>query len=243
LSRIAPEIDELMWTIAQQRDPQAIDEFGQRFPELRQELGKRLALTNSLKTASVATRPHSIPRFTPRQAPPPWWTKPTALALAGAVLVVLAMGSYSLSRAWSQPVTKVVPGESAPVQKPIEDATPDGRGEPMYKQDDPQPEGRTPTPKPADVPPYMQPKSLDVQSARLPAVLAMIEAACGLDIDMPDMPADLADLDVEARYENMNGLAMLADMGSKYGFTAFHQGGNKVLIVPARPTSAETGGD
>lgn len=242
-TRIAPEIEELMWTLAESRDPQALDEFGRRYPELIQELGKRLAMTAGLRGARVAGTVSSIPRFTMRHRPQPIWSRPLALAAAAVVLSGLAIASFTLTRDLSRPspvvvVPKVEPVRQDPVvtQVPIPELPLRGRTAPSGTQNAP----------PPVVAEHMVPRTVEIASARFPEALERIGRETGLQISMPDLPPDLADIQIEVRYYNKSGMEMLADLGAKYGFTAFSQGGNKVLIVPAREgqgdTDASTGG-
>src|SRR5687767_9309135 len=96
--KIAPELDELMWTLAERRDTAALDEFVERHPHLKGEMGKRLALTNSLRGAYSDAKPTSIPRFRPSPLPAPIWTRPLALAAATVLLGAFAFGSFVVTR-------------------------------------------------------------------------------------------------------------------------------------------------
>ena len=231
MRKVAPEIDELMWSLAEARDPQALDEFGQRHPDMILELGKRLSLTAGLRGAAESGRPSSIPRFTPRPMAQPIWARPLALAAAATVLSALAIGSFMITRDLPAPEpTPVVSVGSGPIEKPRNPVVePD-----LLRPNHDGPSTSNPAPPPQEPPFYMQPHTVEVTAANLPQVLDRIGQECGLEITMPDVPADLADIQIEARYYNRSGMDMLNDLGSKYGFTAFSQGGNKVLIVPAR---------
>lgn len=225
-----------MWVIAQGQDHSAIEEFGERFPHLRAELGKRLAMTRSLKGAVEGARPASIPRFTPTAPTPAMWTRPAVLVPAAALLAALAFGSYMFAsnmRPQALTTTKVVPlGGSVQAQG----APPVVKG--IIPKDAPKQGGPGPqTPQIAQLPSYMQPRSLAIREGRFMDVISMIGQATGLQIEMPDVPPEMAALQISADYQNMSGLQMLQDLGAKHGFTAFQQGANRVLLIPARPSS------
>lgn len=246
MRKIAPEVEELMWTLAEHRDPDAIDEFGQRYPDLRGELGKRLALTTSLVGARI-TGSSEIPRFRPKALPPPIWTRPAAIAGAGVALACLAFGSYYLTSALATPRVS----ERPPVviqQQPDAPREAQDRGGPKVLPDGRLPQGGaapgTTAGSIAELPKHLRPQTLSIKSGRFQDVIALLGQYCGLQIEMPDMPAELADALVEASYQDMAPIAMLEDLGAKHGFSAFYEGGNKILLVPARPSSelnADTG--
>lgn len=246
MRKIAPEVEQLMWTLAEHRDPEAIDEFGQRYPDLRGELGKRLALTTSLKGAREI-RTTDIPRFRPLALPPPIWTRPAGLAMAGVALIGLAFGSYYLTSSLSAPpVSEKLPTIS---QQPASARQePEGRGGPKVLPDGRLPQSGSPqgaaSGNVADLPKHLRPQTLSIKAGKFQDVIALLGQYCGLKIEMPDMPPELADSLIEADYQNMVPLAMLQDLGAKHGFSAFYEGGNKILLIPARPSSelnADTG--
>jgi hypothetical protein len=252
MKKIAPEIEELMWAIAESRDPQAIDEFGQRFPDLRGELGKRLMLTADLKGALKTPLVNSIPKFQPRaHHAVPVWQRPLALAAATLLLAMVAFGSYVAARraleSEAQPDSAAIVASRSGVSKDVQPDDPRApKLLPGTAPDDPA--VRVPPAQPAaSLPEYLKPRTLSIKEGRFADVLMLVGAACNLEIEMPDVPPDMADMIIEANYENVSGLAILQDMGAKYGFTPFTQGGNRILIVPARPNGVEantsSGGD
>jgi hypothetical protein len=94
MRKIAPEVERLMWLIAEERDPRAISDFESRFPELKLELSKHMAMVSGLKTAGRKVPEHRIPRFVPRHASAP--RRQTGLYIAVAFVAgALAFGSYA----------------------------------------------------------------------------------------------------------------------------------------------------
>ncbi|MFY9234040.1 MAG: hypothetical protein WAO58_06220 [Fimbriimonadaceae bacterium] len=249
MKKVAPEIEELMWALAEARDSAAIDEFGQRFPELRGELGKRLALTQSLKGASPGGRAEDIPRFRPKPAPASIWTRPAAFGFATVLLFALAFGSYFITqRVAGNSPDNVSVGTQGPAVEPLQTdplvASP--KVPPVKTYVDPGNPTLNPGLNPENLPRHLRPQTLAIKSAKFMNVITVLAEYCGLRIEMPDLPAAMADLTIEANYTDMTPMAMLSDLGTKYGFTPYSQGGNRVLLIPAtqsRELSADTGGE
>ena len=61
---IPREIDELMWTIAEGTDHSAIEAFGDRYPNLREELLRRIRTVNALKSGNKSLKSAKVPTKT-----------------------------------------------------------------------------------------------------------------------------------------------------------------------------------
>src|SRR6185503_19630879 len=82
---------------------------------------------------------------------------------------------------------------------------------------------------------WERPQTVKFQRIGLASALKAIGAQCGLTLDIPaDMPND----EIVVDYRGMTGLQILADMGQRFGFTAFDQGGGHVIVVPTRDDNA-----
>lgn len=216
-----------MWVLAEQRDMKAVEEFETRFPELRLELAKRVAVVNGLRSAREETPP--MPRFRAPTRQPSFWQRPLAVAMSGALLIAVALGAYmGTNRLLSQRAEQASTVITSTV--PLLGATPEAT--PLL-----------PEPKIPDIAPvleqdpvanenvrvYQRPHSVRIEGAPLAVVLEAISMQTGLDLDVaPGMP----DFNVSIAYEGLTGMQMLEDLGRRYQFTALSQGGNKVLIVP-----------
>src|SRR5436309_489900 len=64
--KIASDIDKLMWVLAESGDRSAIDDFESRFPDLKFELAKRVAMLRNLRGAKPAVAASIRPAFQPR---------------------------------------------------------------------------------------------------------------------------------------------------------------------------------
>lgn len=232
MKKVAPDIDQLMWTLAEARDMPAIAEFEQRFPDLRLELAQRVAMVGGLRGARFEEgRP--APRFQPSRPPAPLWSKPLLLAGGFAVLLVFAWGAYSGTRVLLASRTGVVP--AAAIQHV-------GVQEPVAPEPDPAALPVTPNPVPGAVaaaphtPPYLVRISIRIEDAPLHTVLAAIASQSGLSLEIaPGMP----NFTVSAAYNDQVGVQMLQDLGRRYGFSVLGQGENRVLLVPAVDATAQ----
>lgn len=237
--RIAPDVEQMMWMVAESADPQAVADFESRFPALRYELSKRIDMVRKLKASGKAVSTSgSIPRFIPR----PQAQNPGAMRARWSVAVValsaLAFGSFYgtkllLDKPLSPKTTNVVqvsPG-TVPKSPPPVDQTPQvpetqaPAGQGLHPPDD----------EPVSLPKWQAPNSVKFERIGLAMAIRAIAEQCGLTLDMPpDMPNE----DIVVHYQNMTGIQMLQDMAPQFGFSVFDQGDGKVLVIPARDETA-----
>jgi hypothetical protein len=238
MKKIAPDIDRLMWTIAEESDLQAAEEFEKRFPELKLELAKRFALVRNLKV-SRAPQANSgeIPRFTPRPAPATYpLLRPAWAAGLALLLVLVAFGSYQLTAGYMRnrppevvPIPAAPRAEGQPAPDTVNPRDVLRGNAPQVRQDrqyDPPPAPVTPT--------YMRPTTVALEDVGLHTALIAIADQTGMSLDIaPGTPNP----SITISYTGVSGFAMIEDMGKQYGFTALHQGENRFLIIPAREES------
>lgn len=233
---IAPEIDRLMWKIAEDRDETAAADFSQQFPHLRAELEGRMSMVRNLRGAkgAVLGSAAGIPQFEPRYVPTPLYSNKFVWAGALAVLSVMGVASYFVTTSLVKPEAVVVNTRPAVYVAPsnkedVRQFTNVGIGAP--------PTTTTPG-KPQPYPKETQPAAPIVNELRpqvrftgtpLVQVLQAVAAETQLTLELaPRMPNP----EIDAHYENLTGLEILADLGRKFGFKAFPQEGKRVLIVP-----------
>lgn len=232
MNPIPPSMDELMWLIAEQDDPSALDTFGRRYPEYRHELGHRLQLVRGLKGSRPDQSSDSrIPAFELRPEPKPSIPRWAAVAASTVALLGVAFGSYVAIKRWNSaapipqppPFVRIggpqqQPGASvAPLQKPIESPPQNTAA----IQDSPQ----------RDTPVYEQPISIKLEGVSLvQAVSSVVRLSRFKNVEYaPGMP----EIQVSIEYANMRGMDILRDMGKTFGFTAFEQEPGNVLLIPA----------
>ncbi|MBL8059358.1 MAG: hypothetical protein JNK63_01435 [Chthonomonas sp.] len=224
-------IDELMWFIAEEGDHQAVDGFIKRYPEHRGEMIKRMNLVREVRGAKPGTgQPRKFhPREEVRQLASPRPRLIVGVGLAASIAAATWAGFAMVSSRQPEPVQSGRPVANR-TEQPI-----NPRLNPGY---DPNQNVVAPPPEPPRaIPPYEKLVTLTSESISLMSVLDEISRQSGLRLQLaPDMPNP----DVQAFYDKMPALAVLKDLGSRYGFSAFTQANDHVLLVPATdPNSPE----
>lgn len=244
MKRIPPEIENLIWAIAESNEPNAVLEFEQRYPDYTMALHQRIKTVNALKAGKKSPISAAPPRFSPRETAAP--SQPVALYVAACLLVLSAIGlaGFALTRPKTNDAAGLTANEKLNLEEPKLPGT-DGvvRGNPMIDY----PNGATqneappvvnPAPVPpqnpattgGDIPKYLVKTNLKLQRAPLMVALQLIAETGGLGVDFaPGMPNP----DVVIEYRDMSPIEMIQTLGRDYAFTAFEQGDGKILIIPA----------
>lgn len=224
-----------MWSVAESGDDVAIEQFGERYPEMRGEMLKRLAMLRELK----ASRPNpSFANTPPRFVPPvraagfsiPRW----AWAVAPVLLAGIAFGSFQVA-------TKYLGG-------PAEDPKPDiakydvnGFPDPniVQNQKEPDPNLTAPSYKVGPIkddvevvdggPVYERPIELQAENTTLIATLNAIQRKSGLRIERAP---GFQDFQISMKYAGLRPIEILQDLGRNFGFTVFEQEPGHVLLIP-----------
>ena len=236
MRKVAPEMDQLMWTLVEAGNDRAIQEFAYRHPEHRTELMRRVTMVSSLRRANPElSAPASPPPFRPRQAPAPaptsrWMVAAVATALAGLAVASYYAGSQLFPKATPVPTVVETPkGTPSNVDRFEEDES---------KPKDPVASvAETPPSSPVrDEPPIEPPRvssrpiSLRISQAPLITVLEAIAAQSGMKV----IPAPgMVNPDVNVNYENRPAMEVLEDLGRQHHFTAFDQGDGSIIVIPA----------
>ena len=229
MKRIAPELDSLIWTLVEQGNERAIEEFLARYPEMKQEVARRSVMVKGLKEMKPdIERPPFHPTEHIR------YQGPTRMVYVVAALVLAALGLASFTVTYialPKPVEK--PKVEAP--KPIEDPkrfAGTGGGE---KTQNPQSgqlgvEDEPPIISEASAPKPPKKIAITVKEAPLHTVFSLIAAQSGLKVIVaPGTPNPPVGVD----YEDMTTMEILEDMGRDHGFTPMDQGDGSIIIVPA----------
>jgi hypothetical protein len=231
-----PEIEKLMWNIAETGNPQAIDEFGARFPEFRGELMKRMAMVRGLKHRPDLPTSNAIPSFkpgAPAKVPPA-----KGVVATGVVFAVLAVGAlgYTLSTSTGRRSTDIKAPEPVRLAPPSEPQVvhsnslvpPKTEPAPRVVQNE-QPAANE-TPPPAAPPKWQKPQVVKIRKASLLTVVKLVAANGGLKLEIaPGMP----DPQIEVDYDGMNAEEILRDLGRTYKFTPMLNDDDSVILVPA----------
>jgi len=226
MKRVPPELDSLMWTLAEEGNERAIDEFGVRHAEHRGELLRRIAMVKGLRGEKKRTTEpiKAIPRFVPKEAKShgPTYVV-TSLVLAAVAALTFAVTTLMTPPPHLHP-KDYKPGRSAPVvERTAEPIVP--KNEPAPKVDPIVPER-----KEADTDTILTPVTLRADHAPLMMVMELMAQKCNIRIDpAPGMPNPTVEVD----YKDMNAMEMLRDLGKQYGFTPLNQHDGSILVVPA----------
>lgn len=233
MKKYPPDVERLMWMVAEQGDQTAVDDFESRFPDLKPELRKRIAMVGGLRGARLASEINApTPAFRLRVPEPT--QGPNRFLWAGASLIAasLAAASYLVAKPIlarrAEPAPSTVartatdPGEiklTPPRHETVIDVAPP-QAEPMHGTD-------------------LRP-AVKIERAPLSVALQAIAAKCKIKLEIGP---GLTDPQVRVDYADMTGMEILQDLGHKFSFTAFDQGDGSILIIPAvdpnAPKSAE----
>jgi hypothetical protein len=236
---IPREIDDLMWTIAEGTDSSAIEAFGDRYPNLREELLKRIRTVNALKSGSRLPKSAPVPTFQNTQVRPPNWRLVWA-TFGFAILAMFAFGIIKYSGR-TAPIPEVAPVNVNPAKvpdaniqvEPIRDLNP--MIVPHNQGNDSQNQAINP---PAIVNPPQNSetitsglKTLKLESAPLHTAILLIAEAGHFSVTIANgTPNPTVKLD----FEGMEPMDMLKELGQQYAFTSVIDGQRAILIIPKK---------
>ena len=243
---IPPDIDEIMWTIAEQDDPNAVHQFVHRYPKYADELYHRLKSIDALKASGKAIPAANVPIFRNLEVPKPNYTMP--IVISSVALVVLSGVAYFAGRGNSEsgsgnvnpavvtnPMTNPVTNPAAGTQEPgVVFSPPTGQNSSSvsgnqlpYNQQAP----LVQQPNVAPEVPKTPLKSLHLESAKLYAAIMLVAESGGFTVNIaPGLPNPEVKLD----YDNMTAFQMLQELGKTYAFTPLMDGERQILILPVR---------
>ena len=229
--RIAPELESLMWTLAEEGNERAIDEFGSRHPEMRTELVHRINMVKGLRSEKgVGTAPTaSIPRFVPREPKTtPIQSRGPMVLVGGLVLAAIAAAAFTVTT-FMAPEPRLHK-EDLPAIRHNDPPKPQTTVEQTPTVIAPQATESDPVVKGLKSEAALKPTILRVDGSPLLTVLQMMAEITGTKIvSAPGMPNP----NVEVNYQNMTAMDMLRDLGRKYAFTPIDQNDGSILVVPA----------
>ena len=227
---VPPEIDALMWRLAEDGGAVAQAEFEARHARYGPELSRRIRMVAELRQAgkTVCHRPTFTPRPV-RTAPAPRWAVGSAVGLAilavGAVAYVAASGG---ERPASIPPTPKIETSPARVPDSVVQKAPEVRPAPVVSPPE--------DPGPAPVAERDKLRDVRIADTSLAAAIELVAAGGGFKATVaPGFPDQKVSLD----YRELSSLDMLKAMGERYGFSVLEEGEGEVLIVPARPAEID----
>jgi hypothetical protein len=241
---VPPEVDRLMWAVAENGTEQAIHEFVGRYPQHRGELMHRVNMVAGLRDqVRQPVRPQAqIPKFVPRE--PIQSPNPRVVFLVGGLcLAALAAASYTAVTALRapshpSPVAQVATVIEGPLKVPstvFVNPAPTEAPPPAPVEEAPKPtEDRTPA--------YLRSQTrITIKDESLAVGLQSIAAAGGMNLEIGP---GFVDQKITVDYRDMSALDALQDMAKQYAFTVFDEGDGRFLVLPVADSpqsGAETG--
>jgi hypothetical protein len=201
---LPPEIDEMLWVVAESRDDATVQEFERRYPQYRAELYKRRAMLEALRKARPTETPPRRSTPLPRErvlhrASPLrlWWAPLMGLFLAG-----VAIASYWITRELvHSPPTPALTQEPAPrpeVMPTPRKAGVGGAEMQPFPQATPRDTAPGSVPRPSAPPPGAPRVVLPLKGLTLHQALREVSRQAQIPItimpDVPEMPLNLRSL-------------------------------------------------
>lgn len=246
--RVPPELDDMMWRLAESSDEKGHAEFLIRYPDYKSEFEKRIAMVNGLK-GSRPKASRARPDFMPSARSLASASGPPRLALVGAAALVLAgtvfatLGTvrYLDSR---RPVATTATAPDNHQQQPITTGggQPEGGQLPVANNHDPK---RDLPEIVAPVSPFDSLVTVVATKLRLSNCLDDVARQAGIRLESaPGMEA--LDMDIEVDYRGVPAAAVLEDLARNFKFTILRQSADTALLVPAvdpkKPLESGTAG-
>lgn len=227
--KVPPEIDELMWQIAEADEPAAYAEFEARYPEFIQEMSKRTEMVRSLKGSRPAHAVRKRDRFMPSRQVQSRPVSAWALALVGvAAMAGVSFATYGVVKyvESQNPVKPTIIVQNPPAQTPQNTNLPTTTGgTPQTTPDNAQ---QPPPQEPVD--PFDTPVTVIADRTSLQEALYSIATQAGVTLELaPEFP----NTEISIDYRGLPAIQVLRDMGRNFGFTPFVQTRNSALLIPA----------
>ena len=224
---VPPEIDALMWSLAEEGGPVAQAEFEARHARYGPELTRRIRMVAELREAGK--KPTHRPTFTPRPArvvPTPRWIVGAAVGLS-----ILAVGAFAYVAASAD---ERVPAPVLPhiVVDPPRLPAPKVVRDPVVV---PTPQPPNPT-EPPPVAEHDKPRDIKFEDKSLVDAISLLAASAKLKATIaPGFP----DKNVTLDYGSIGVMDALKAMGEEYGFSVLEEEEGAILVIPARPPEVD----
>lgn len=252
--KIPPDVDELMWAIAEQDDPNAVYQFEMRYPKYAEEMLRRLKAIDALKISGKVVDRTSVtpqvPAFRNIEVAKPSYVVPAVVAglTTVAIAAVIVVSNSRVNRLESPVAVNLNP---ATVNRNVDrnqssqnlNPTVSTQQIPNYNlsQNNYVVPPMNPTPSPSYSPPnyadsnslgMSEPKkSLILEAAPLHAAIMLVAEAGKLQVTLaPGLPNP----EVKLNFENMTAKEMLDELGATYAFTVLPDGERRYLILPIK---------
>jgi hypothetical protein len=236
LKKLSPEIDRLMWGVAENPSAQALDEFGERYPEYRGELLRRVEMVRGLRYEAKGPKIkiREIPKFEPKPVATQSIPRGATVA-AGLAFAALAFAGFTIfnSRHAVNPPPPVQVNEEPLHAPPVVYTNPSPP--PLTIESPPKVENRSMIenrPAPTEAPSGSdndRKKDMTLKDVDLVAALHLITDGTNLKLEIGP---GFVNQKVTLAFHNKTAEAMLFQMAKDYAFTISDEGDNRLLVLP-----------
>ena len=231
--KFPPEIDSLMWQLAESEDAAALEQFGEKYPDYKVEMTRRLKMVRGLKGARPEKAAKNRDKFMPsprmRSYGSPRWVMPVVVlgvlgsvvfATIGTMRFVDSLGKKQGSES-NEPVSGLVGSGLDQEQLKV------GQGNSTTMEQETQAEPLKPQVPPT---PFDTRVTVVASRIRLSDALQDIAAQAGVSLEWaPGMP----EIEIAVDYRDVPAKDVLQHLGNTFGFSAVPQSTRSALLIPA----------
>lgn len=241
MSHVPPEINDLMWQIAESQDDQAIEQFHERYPAYRAELMSRMTMVRGIKGSrpvEVKSKTRFLPSPQRLNSEPPRWIAFAAATFLLAAGVFATLGTLRFVESRNAPAQVVEGGiDNMSASNGTSGSTQ------TTQPDKTQPENPIPEqgnePPTTPVSPMDKPVTIVAKNITLDSALNDIAVQAGIRLESaPGMP----DIIIQLDFRDIPAIQVLQALGRSFGFTPMVQTDNSALLIPARDPNSPGGG-
>ena len=229
MNKIPTEVDQLMWAVAENPLPQALDEFAVRHPQFKLELLKRVEMVKGVRheigTGSTA---RDIPKFKPQ---PVYASSPPRGIYVAVALGLFAIGFAVLAMVFASHPSPIKAPPPVAIEKPFSSPsvvynTPPVQ--PIPPAESP-PNASVPETAPPQVELEDQPRNLKVENENLLDAIRLV--ATGTKYKLEIGPG-FVNQKVNLAFRGKNTIEMLQAMAKEFAFTVSDEGDDHLLLIP-----------
>jgi hypothetical protein len=228
MTSLPPNVDAMIWKLAESEDIAAHADFVSQYPELKDELSRRVALVNRLRNyPHVQSR---LPRFNPSPEPvsvtPKWvWPVAALVVMSGLAFAVTAGVTYFRSTQAPDPAPVTRP-ESHPVGMKHWSQSQSAGNWPVNASTAP------PQNSASEGTRWDTPITMEAKGATLSAVVLAVASGAHVTIKVSEgVPNPTIDLNVTRQRAG----SVLEDLGRKYGFGVLYETDKYAVLIPLAP--------
>lgn len=241
MSHIPPEINDLMWQIAESQDDKAIEQFHERYPAYRAELMSRMTMVRGIKGSrpvEIKSKTRFLPTPQRLNSDPPRWVAFVAATFLLAAGVFATLGTLRFVESQNAPPTVVSGGLDNISASNGTTGSTNVQPENTDKPDATVPDVGDEQPvKPAS--PMDKRVTIVAKNISLDNALNDIAVQAGIRLESaPGMP----DIIIQLDFRDIPALEVLQALGRSFGFTPMIQTPNSALLIPARDPNSPSGG-